>query len=116
MQKSLFLPKPQPLFMKTYSLEEWEKALKNDEKAVVIDVRSTDEFAEGHLEGATLIDVQDPQHFVDEIAKLDKSSNYYIYCNSGNRGNQACLVMDYNGFEHTFNLEGGYQAWKEANA
>lgn len=97
--------------MKSYSQDHWKNALKDDKNAEIIDVRSIDEYEEGHIPEAKVIDVQDPQHFINRLEELDKTKKYFVYCNSGNRGNQACLVMDYNGFEHVYNLEGGFKEW-----
>jgi rhodanese-related sulfurtransferase len=43
---------------------------------------------------------------------LDKSKNYYVYCKAGSRSAQACQIMNEMGFDHTFNLEGGFMNWK----
>jgi len=45
-----------------------------------------------------------------------KSKNYYVYCRSGNRSNNACNVMKEMGFENTFNLVGGRMQWKGPTA
>ncbi|MFM1795461.1 MAG: hypothetical protein RLZZ340_138 [Actinomycetota bacterium] len=65
--------------------------------AEVIDVRTPDEFASGHLDGALNIDIQGSA-FATEIGALDKSANYVIYCRSGNRAGQAVTYMQDNGF------------------
>ena len=52
-----------------------------------------------------------PKASIDEVEKLDKSKNYYIYCRSGNRSGQACQIMDKLGFENTYNLMGGFNEW-----
>jgi len=56
--------------------------------AVIIDVRTPEEFAAGHLDGALLIDIKNPS-FDAEIAKLDATASYIVYCRSGNRSAQA---------------------------
>jgi phage shock protein E len=60
--------------------------------ATVIDVRTPDEYAAGHVDGARLIDVQDPG-FDAEIADLDRSTTYVVYCRSGNRSAAAAERM-----------------------
>jgi len=95
--------------MKHYTKKEWEQSIKQDKNAQIIDVRSAEEFEEKHWPGALQINVENPQKFMDHIDKLDKDKNYYLYCNSGKRSNQACLVMEYNGFKNLFNLEDGLQ-------
>ena len=60
--------------------------------AVIIDVRTPEEFTAGHLDGALLVDFKNPS-FDAEIAKLDPSASYIIYCRSGNRSAQAAERM-----------------------
>jgi rhodanese-related sulfurtransferase len=77
-----------------------------EEGRVVIDVRTPEEFAAGHVAGATLIDVQDPG-FAAAIAELDPAGDYVVYCRSGNRSAVAADemraagldVLDGGGFE-----------------
>jgi rhodanese-related sulfurtransferase len=73
--------------------------------AAVIDVRTLDEFASGHLDGALNIDIQGSA-FATEIGALDKSANYVIYCRSGNRAGQAVTYMQDNGFTGTLTNAG----------
>jgi phage shock protein E len=65
--------------------------------AAVIDVRTPAETSAGHLDGSLLFDVQDPA-FMDSLATLDKSADYYVYCRSGNRSGQAIQIMKDAGF------------------
>ncbi len=60
--------------------------------ATVIDVRTPEEYDEGHVEGAQLLDVQAPG-FDDRIAELDPGVTYVVYCRSGNRSAQAAVRM-----------------------
>jgi rhodanese-related sulfurtransferase len=64
-----------------------------EENATAIDVRTPEEYAAGHVEGAELIDVQSPD-FDDRIAALDPSGSYVVYCRSGNRSAQAADRME----------------------
>lgn len=73
--------------------------------AAVIDVRTADEFATGHLDGALNFDIQSPQ-FASQIDTLDKAANYVIYCRSGNRAGQAVSYMQENGFTGTLTNAG----------
>ena len=70
---------------------------------VVIDARTPTAYQESHLVGALNIDVR-AADFVDKIKKLDRSSNYYLYCRTGNRSEQAGIVMKAIGFENVHNL------------
>ena len=79
----------------------------------LIDVRTPEEFAEGHLRGAVNHDWYDST-FVDKVsAAYDKNAPLYIYCRSGKRASEAAAALDKAGFE-VFNLKGGYLAWTGA--
>ncbi len=81
--------------------------------AVLLDVRSPMEYAEGHIEGATLIDINDAS-FPEKVAHLDKGKTYYINCRSGARSGRACQYMASQGFANTINLRGGIMGWQDA--
>ena len=92
--------------------EDWRDQLNNDANAVILDVRTEDEFAEGMIPGAINIDIYKGQGFIYSIEELDKSKNYYVYCRSGGRSGQACSIMSQLGFENTYNLLGGIMNWE----
>jgi phage shock protein E len=79
----------------------------------VIDVRTPEEFDEGHLEGATMIDLSAPD-FADRVAELDPDQEYLVYCRSGNRSGQAVAIMSELGFERLFDMDGGTVAYVAA--
>ena len=85
-----------------------------DPEVLILDVRKADEFAEGHIKGAILID-QFQNDFVELAqAKLPKDKTIAIYCRSGRRSaNTAGKLADV-GYK-CVNLKGGIIAWKEAN-
>jgi rhodanese-related sulfurtransferase len=80
---------------------------------VVLDVRSAGEFYSGHIEGAINIDVEG-MTFDGDIAKLDKTKTYAVYCHSGRRSGIAVGKMADAGFAKLFNLDGGIQVWQAA--
>ncbi|MCF8320426.1 MAG: rhodanese-like domain-containing protein [Flavobacterium sp.] len=92
--------------------EDWRDQLNNDANAVILDVRTEDEFSEGMIPGAINIDIYKGQGFIYSIEELDKSKNYYVYCRSGGRSGQACSIMSQLGFENTYNLLGGMMNWE----
>ena len=98
--------------MKELSQEEWKEQVKSDDNAVILDVRTEEEVEEGYIPDAKNLDIYKGQEFVDELEKLDKSKNYYVYCRSGARSAQACTLMDQMGFNKTFNLVGGFSKWE----
>ena len=79
----------------------------------VIDVRTPAEFAAGHLQGATNIDVEGTT-FSEQIAALDKAGTYAVYCRSGNRSRTATQHMADAGFTKVYDLDGGITAWTAA--
>lgn len=70
---------------------------------VLLDVRTAEEFAQGHLDGAELVSVEAPD-FATKIAALDRTATYVIYCRSGNRANIAIEKMRAAGFTDLTNL------------
>lgn len=98
--------------MKELTQEEWREKLAQDENAVILDVRTEQEIEEGYIPGAKKIDFYKGQEFIDELEKLDKDKNYYVYCRSGNRSGQACAIMDQKGFRNSYNLAGGFSQWE----
>jgi rhodanese-related sulfurtransferase len=85
--------------------------IKNENKAIVIDVRTPAEWQEGVIDGATLFIDFKSSNFKQEIAKLDKSKTYVVYCRSGGRSAGASQVMIDSGFKNVINMEGGIMSW-----
>lgn len=71
--------------------------------AVIIDVRTPAEYAEGHLDGAVNIDVQSG-FFEQEVTSLPLDRDYFVYCKSGNRSAQAVALMDSFAFDTVTDL------------
>ena len=101
--------------MENITTEEWKKLIAEDENAVILDVRTPHECQEGVIGNPLIINIQDPQAFMDGIEELDKDKNYYVYCRSGVRSVRACQVMESIGIENTYNLLGGILEWDENN-
>ena len=93
------------------SPRDFKSTLASKPDAVIVDVRTPDEFSEGIIEGAINIDFKDPS-FVEEINALDKSKPYFLYCLSGKRSGDAAKQMDSLGFKSIYVLKGGYKNWK----
>ena len=80
---------------------------------IILDVRTPEEFASGHIEGALNIDFNGGD-FANEITRLNPSENYAIYCRSGSRSGQAASIMHKAGFHDVSNLNGGVIDWTNA--
>ena len=89
---------------------DFQKQMSTDSNAVLIDVRTPEEFDEAKIPGARLINISSPS-FLSEIQTLDKSKSYYVYCRSGNRSYHAVSAMIDLGFEKVYNLAGGIIDW-----
>ena len=87
--------------------------LMNDSNVVVLDVRTADEFKDGHLEGALNID-QAQSDFIEKAkAALSTDKTIAVYCRSGRRSASASERLAAEGYK-AVNLKGGILAWKEA--
>ena len=85
------------------------------EGAVVLDVRSPEEFAKGHVPGALNIDINAPG-FASRVAGFDKSKPILVNCHAGSRGAIAAAELARLGFKTVCNLEGGLAAWEKAGS
>lgn len=81
-----------------------------DDNSILLDVRTIEEFNEGHIEGAINIDIFSP-NFQSEAGKLDKSKKYFVVCRSGGRSMSAAGALDSMGFSTIYNLAGGMMSW-----
>ncbi|MBP9749770.1 MAG: rhodanese-like domain-containing protein [Candidatus Pacebacteria bacterium] len=80
---------------------------------ILIDVRTSSEYAHGHIADARLFDVTDA-HFLENIRSLDPKCSYALYCRSGGRSSVAAQHMRALGFVDVVDLEGGLLAWEAA--
>jgi rhodanese-related sulfurtransferase len=90
----------------------FKEQLSTDDNAIVLDVRTPAEVAEGTIPGAIVIDFTAPD-FADKIGGLEKDKDYYVYCKGGGRSSKAATQMESLGFSKIYNLKGGYDAWVE---
>ncbi|MEY3643629.1 MAG: hypothetical protein RLZZ207_323, partial [Bacteroidota bacterium] len=84
------------------SLAEFEK-MSSKRKSKILDVRTPEEVAEGHLANATTINFLSPD-FTSQVASLNKKGTYLLYCRSGNRTRKAADTMQKMGFKHVYML------------
>ena len=84
----------------------------NNSDFLVIDVRTSVEFAEGHIKGAINIDYY-RQTFSDEIGNLDRDKTYLVYCRTGNRSTNALHKIEELGFKEIYHLSDGIVTWNE---
>ena len=84
-----------------------------DSSVVILDVRTPEEFAQGHIQGSINIDVSSSD-FVSQVSQLDKTKTYAVYCRSGNRSTVATAEMEKLGFTSLYNMTGGAIDWAAA--
>jgi len=93
-------------------VEEFDK-LRAEKNTVLLDVRTEREFKSGHIPGAVNLDYTSPD-FAKDVAELDKSKKYLVYCAGGVRSPKACTILETNSFPHIVNFASGFKAWQKA--
>jgi rhodanese-related sulfurtransferase len=103
---------PKQLIKTINSVESAEMIKKNlkNKNFVILDVRTPEEFTEGHLANATNIDFK-ATDFAEKVGKLDKSKTYLVYCRAGHRSASAIEIMKPQSFRTIYNLDGGITQW-----
>jgi rhodanese-related sulfurtransferase len=89
-----------------------EKLVKEG-KVTVVDVRTVNEYKQGHIAGAKNIDFTE-NDFESQVAKLDKSKPYLVHCASGHRSTNSLETFKKLGFKSIYHLDGGLKAWEAA--
>lgn len=84
----------------------------NSEDVQLIDVRTPEEYSEGHIENSQNIDYKSPT-FGEDILVLDKTKPVIVYCKSGKRSGNSSKILMKAGFVKVYDLEGGILEWKE---
>jgi phage shock protein E len=97
----------------TVSPEDAAAELAENPAPVLLDIRTPEEVAAGHLAGSVNIDFYEAD-FADRIAALDRDASYVVYCRSGNRSGQAMELFDSLGFSDVIEIDGGIVAWSAA--
>lgn len=78
---------------------------------ILVDIRTPEEFNNGHLENAVNINYFD-SNFLEQLNKFDKSKAVFIYCRSGNRSAKASAKLKAAGFSKVVDLKGGIKSWQ----
>ncbi len=87
------------------------QANKDDPDFVILDVRTPEEFSEGHIENATNLDYYS-ETFREELDQLDKSKIYLMHCRSGGRSSQAITIMEELDFLKVYHMNDGIIGWE----
>jgi len=89
----------------------WKAGEKSPVPFIFIDVRTPEEYADSHVDGAKLIPLQQLEQ---RIAEVPKDVQVYLYCRSGRRSVAAANILVKAGYSNIENIEGGITAWKGA--
>lgn len=96
------------------SASQFSAKLKELPDAPILDVRTPEEFSNGHLKNARNYDWNGAE-FEQQIGSLDKSNPVFVYCLSGGRSAAAAGKMRADGFKEVYELEGGLMQWRSKN-
>lgn len=98
--------------MQTITVEELKAKIDAGDQFNLVDVREPHEHAEFNV-GGLLVPLGKIQSMDFEELEKFKEEPLYVYCRSGNRSGQACMILDMAGFKNTINVVGGMLAWRE---
>jgi rhodanese-related sulfurtransferase len=105
--------KPTPSTLETIAPQEaFERIQENqaDPDFVILDVRTPEEYAAGHIADAELLNFYAPT-FAQDLDDLDKTKTYLVYCRTGNRSGKTLTIMASLDFERAYNVDGGITRW-----
>ncbi|MEH7249666.1 rhodanese-like domain-containing protein [Neobacillus niacini] len=84
------------------------KEMIDEEKVIILDVRTPEEYNSGHIPGSELVPLQVLEGMSED---LDKDKSYLLVCRSGNRSQQAAEILTSKGFKNVYNMTGGMNEW-----
>jgi len=92
------------------SVEKVYEIITSKEDHIILDVRTPEEFKEGHLEGAVLIPVSELE---GRLSELPADKPIIVYCKSGSRSSNAANILVKNGFSEVYDMGGGIIKWQD---
>ena len=98
--------------MQTITADELKARLDAGETLNIVDVREPHEHADFNI-GGTLVPLGQVQTMQIDDLEQYRDQELIVYCRSGNRSGQACMLLDTFGFKNTKNLVGGMLQWQD---
>jgi thioredoxin len=96
------------------SAKDFAEKIQKTPDAIILDVRTPEEFENGHLNKAQNIDLNGDD-FSEKVKAIDKSKPVFVYCLSGGRSASAAAQLRSEGFKQVYELDGGIMAWRNDN-
>lgn len=96
------------------SAKEFHKQLTSSKSVILLDVRTPEEFAKGHIESAINYDINNAD-FENNLSLLNKKAPIFVYCMAGGRSARASQLMISKGFKNVRELEEGFVNWRANN-
>ncbi len=91
---------------------EFSKLIESGE-GIILDVRTPQEYSQGHINNSTMISTNDPK-FVEKVSLLQKDKPIYVYCLTGSRSRAVANYLSKNGYSKIYNLSRGIMEWQSA--
>jgi len=105
---------PQIAEKRNFDAAQTAALIRGKPEMLILDVRTPEEYAAGHVQKALNINYYD-QNFKKDAARLDRQKSYLIYCASGNRSSKAREILIQAGITNLYHLDGGIKAWQKAS-
>jgi len=94
-----------------HAYQHWQQGKQSPIPFVMLDVRTVEEYNQGHIKDAVLIPIQVLE---ERLSEVPKDKQVYLYCHSGTRSARAAKMLAKHGFTNIENVLGGFEAWKHA--
>lgn len=95
------------------SVDAVKDALGKKANVTLVDVRTPEEYAQGHIKGSVLVPVQVLQEQLQKLPNKDEC--LYVYCRRGIRGANAVKILKKSGYTNVHNMSGGIESWISKN-
>lgn len=92
---------------------ELKNALEKEDDFVLVDVRTSDEYEAGHLDGSKLVPLDTIERNAENVL-TDKNKKLYVYCRTGRRSAEAVGILKNKGYTNVHDVSGGITAWQSS--
>lgn len=96
--------------MKNLTIKESKNFIDETKNLLILDVRTLEEYKDGHLPNSTNIPLASLPLNIDQIIEFENRP-LLVYCQRGGRSFQAAIILEDNGFTNVYNMSNGFSAW-----